>query len=247
MFGCAWKIIFWKLFQLTRCFEGFDSEMVWSENFHFKPFPDSRTKRERERESLRLRLRRLCQSQPSTSTLPIYKPIMPSTLSITLSTSPTSPITAFDFDFADLWTHRSMNRSRLWLRQLRRSRLRLCWSMNRSTNPRIDLRPRAFDPRTFDFTGDPEPSRHESIFDPKPRTHEPISLFVWFWFSMWFSVWFWSTHEPTSLWSLIFLLLLWWCGWWCFGGYPVLWWWVLCGWWWEIAFSECYQIHENIF
>ena len=96
-------------FQLTGCFEGFDLEMVWSENFHFKPFPDSHAKRERE---------------PSTST------------------SPTSPITAFDFDFADLWTHRSTNRSRLRLR--------------RSTNPRTDLRPRAF--------------------DPEPRTHKPISL-----------------------------------------------------------------------
>ena len=38
-------------FQLTRCFAGFDPKIVWSENFHFKPFPDSRTKRERERES----------------------------------------------------------------------------------------------------------------------------------------------------------------------------------------------------
>ena len=35
-------------FQLTGCFEGFDPKMVWSENFHFKPFLDSRTKRERE-------------------------------------------------------------------------------------------------------------------------------------------------------------------------------------------------------
>ena len=52
-----------------------------------------------------------------------------------------------------------------------------------------------------------------------PRTHESISVCVWFWFF----VWFWSTHEPIyisvwfwfftfSLWSLIFLLLLWWCG-----------------------------------
>ena len=44
-------------FQLTGCFEGFDLEMVWSENFHFKPFPDLHAKRERERE-------------PSTSTSP---------------------------------------------------------------------------------------------------------------------------------------------------------------------------------
>ena len=32
------------------CFNSFDPEMVWSENFHFKPFPDSHAKRERERE-----------------------------------------------------------------------------------------------------------------------------------------------------------------------------------------------------
>ena len=37
------------------CFNSFDPEMVWSENFHFKPFPDSRAERERERESPILR------------------------------------------------------------------------------------------------------------------------------------------------------------------------------------------------
>ena len=37
-------------FQLTMCFEGFDLEMVWSENFHFKPFPAPCGERERERE-----------------------------------------------------------------------------------------------------------------------------------------------------------------------------------------------------
>ena len=52
-------------------------------------------------------------------------------------------------------------RSRLWLRR----------SMNRSMNPRTDLRPRAFNPRAFDFASDPEPSCHEPIFDPKPSTH----------------------------------------------------------------------------
>ena len=41
---------FGNYFQLIGCFEGFDSEMVWSENFHFKPFTDSHAKRERERE-----------------------------------------------------------------------------------------------------------------------------------------------------------------------------------------------------
>ena len=68
-------------FQLTVCFEGFDPEMVWSENFHFKPFPDSRAKREKE---------------PSTSTLSIYEPITPSTLPTSHpSISPTSH--AFNF------------------------------------------------------------------------------------------------------------------------------------------------------
>ena len=32
------------------CFNGFDPKMVWSENFHFKPFSDSRANRERERD-----------------------------------------------------------------------------------------------------------------------------------------------------------------------------------------------------
>ena len=46
VFGCAWKINF----QLTVCFNGFDPEISFSQNFQFKPFPDSRVKRERERE-----------------------------------------------------------------------------------------------------------------------------------------------------------------------------------------------------
>ena len=165
-------------FQLTGCFEGFDPKMVWSENFHFKPFLDSRTKRERERERERA------------------------------------------FNFADLQTHWSMNWSRLQLRRLCRSRLQLC----RSTNPQTNLWPRAFDPRAFDFVGDLEPS-----------CHEPISLSVWFWFS----VWFWSTHEP--------LISDFFCC--CYGGVGggVLVVFLLCGWWWKIAFSECYQTHKNIF
>ena len=124
--------------QLTECFEGFDPEMVWSENFHFKPFPDSRPERE-----------------PSTST---------------------SLITAFDFDFADLRSHRSTNRSRLQLRQplLRLRRLRQ--STNRSstqslrpTNLWLRRRPRAFAPQT---------DLRPFAFDPEPWTHEPISLYV---------------------------------------------------------------------
>ena len=36
-------------FQLIVCFSWFDPEMVWSENFHFKLFPNSCAKRERDR------------------------------------------------------------------------------------------------------------------------------------------------------------------------------------------------------
>ena len=100
----------------------------------------------------------------------------PSTL-----TSPTSSITAFDFDFADLWIHRSTNRSclqlhwsRLRLRRLRQSCLQLHRSTNRSstqslrpTNLRLCRRLRAFAPRT---------NLRPFAFDLEPRTHEPISL-----------------------------------------------------------------------
>ena len=188
--------IFGNYFQLTVCFEGFDPEMVWSENFHFKPFPDSRAKREKE---------------PSTSTLSIYEPITPSTLPTLPITPSTSPI--FDPEPS---TYRSMN-------------------------PRTDLWPRA-----FDFAGDPEPSRHEptnqslslslslSLCDFDRPTNRSTFLCDFDFLLSLFDLWF-------------FLLLLWWCGWWCFGGFLVVWWWVLCGWWWKIAFSECYQTHENIF
>ena len=85
------------------------------------------------------------------------------------------------YEPTDLRTHRS----RLWLR--------------RSTNPRTDLRPRAFNPWTFDFAGDLEPSCHEPIFDPEPRTHEPISL----------SLWFWSTHEPLIFDFFVVVVVVW--------------------------------------
>ena len=51
------------------------------------------------------------------------------------------------FDFADLRTHEPIFDPKP--------------STHRSTNPRTNLQPRAFDPRAFDFAGDPEPSRHE--------------------------------------------------------------------------------------
>ena len=105
---------------------------------------------------------------------------------------------AFDFDFADLRTHHAFDFADL------------------QTHKPI------FDPQTFDFAGDLEPSRHKPIFDPEPWTHELISL------SLCDFDFLCDFDRPTSLWSLIFLLLLWWCGWWWFGGFPVVWWWVLC-------------------
>ena len=133
---------------------------------------------------------------------------------ITPLTSPTSPITPSTSPIYEL-IYEPMNRSST--QSLRPTDLRLC-RRPRAFMPRTNLRPRAF--------------------DLEPRTHEPISLCVWFW----------STHKPMSLWSLnFFFFFWWWYGWWCFGGFPVVWWWVLCGWWWKIVFSECYQTHKNIF
>ena len=169
-------------FQLTGCFEGFDPEMVWSENFHFKPFSDSRAKTEREREpstsaslitafdfdfdfadfadhNLRIRLRR------STNPL-IYEPITP-------STSPITPSTSLIYEP----TNRSSTQSL------------------RPMNLRLRRRPKAFAPQT---------DLRPFAFDPEPWTHKPISLSVWFWFS----VWFWLTHKPMSLWSLIFFVVV---------------------------------------
>ena len=136
---------------------------------------------------------------------------------------------AFDFGFAD-----HSLRLRLWLRRLRRSQPSNSTSpIYEPTNLRTD---HAFDfaDHAFNFV---DLRTHEPIFDPEPRTHKPISL------SLCDFDFLCDFDRPTSLWSLIFLLLLWWC----FGGFPVVWWWVLCGWWWKIAFSECYQTHENIF
>ena len=160
-------------FQLTGCFKGFDPKMVWSENFHFKPFLDSRAKRERERERER---------EPSTS--PIYEP--------------TDLRTDHAFDFVDFADH------------------------------------------VFDFT---DLWTHEPIFDPEPSTslatqslratNQSLSLC--------------DFDRPTSLWSLIFffvVVVVWVVVFWWFSCCVVV---GLCGWWWKIAFSECYQTHENIF
>ena len=200
VFGCTWKINFP---EIIFSWPGVLKALTqkW---FEVKIFTSNhfRTHAQRERER-----------EPSTSTSPIFEP--------------TDLRTDHAFDFVDLRTHElhfnpepsayepSTSPATQSLRATNWSSTH--WSMN----PRTDFRPRAFDPWAFDFTGDLEPSRHEP-------TNRSLSLSLSLWF--WFSVWFWSTHEPTSLWSLIFLLLLWWCWWWCFGGFPIVWWWVLCGW-----------------
>ena len=123
-----------------------------------------------------------------------------------------------------------------------RSHLRL----RRSTNPRTDLRLRAFDPSIYEPTNR---SSTQSLCATNPRTNLSLSLYD-FDFLCDFD---WPTNQSTFLCDFdfllslsdpwFFLLLLWWC----FGGFPVVWWWVLCGWWWKIVFSKCYQTHENIF
>ena len=126
-------------------------------------------------------------------------------------------VSAKSFTSNHFQTHAQRERERE--RERKKREPRSCHRLRRSTNPRTNLRPTSLRLR-----------RRPKAF--APQTHEPISLSLWFWFFTF------------SLWSLIFLLLLWWC----FGGFPVVWWWVLCGWWWwKIAFSKCYQTHENIF
>ena len=85
-----------------------------------------------------------------------------------------------------------------------------------------------FDPWAFDFASNPKPSRHEPTnnlslcdFDFLCDFDRPMNR----------SKFLCDFDFLLSLFDLWFLLLL-------------LWW---CGWWWKIAFSKCYQTHENIF
>ena len=160
-------------FQLTGCFEGFDPEMVWSENFHFKPFPDSRAKTERERErererafdfgfadhSLRLRLwlRRLRRSQPSNSTSPIYEPT-------NLRTDHAFDFADHAFNFVDLRTHEPIFGPEPSTHEPSTSpATQSLRATNRSSTLR--LRPRAMNPQT-------DLSLCVILID--PQTHEPL-------------------------------------------------------------------------
>ena len=85
----------------------------------------------KERERESLQLQLRRSSNP-----PIYESITPST----------SPI----YEPTNFTSTQSLQPTSLWLRQ-----------RPRAFAPRTDLRPRAFDSQAFDFTGNPEPSRHE--------------------------------------------------------------------------------------
>ena len=86
-----------KYFQLIMCFNGFAPKIGFIQNFHFKPFPDSRAQRERER----------AQITPSTSA--IYEPIFDPQPSRHKPTNQFLSLCDFDFlcDF-DRPTNRSM-------------------------------------------------------------------------------------------------------------------------------------------
>ena len=87
VFGCAWKINFSENIFSWLCFNSFDSEIGFSQNFHFKSFLNSCAKRERERER--------AQIMPSAKIMPltslIYESIYePTNRSSIQSLQPTS-------------------------------------------------------------------------------------------------------------------------------------------------------------
>ena len=117
-----------------------------------------------------------------------------------------------------------------------RSHLRL----RRSTNPRTDLRLRAFDPSIYEPTNR---SSTQSLCATNPRTN--LSLSLWFWLF----VWFWLTHEPIyvsvwfwfftfSLWSLIFFVVV-----------VVVFWWFSCcvvvGFVWVVVENSIFKMLPN--
>ena len=120
-----------KYFQLTVCFNGFDPEIGFSQNFHFKPFPDSRAKRERESLDHAFDFAGKPRAQITLLTSPIYKSIYePTNRSSTQSLWPT-----------DLRTHEPIyeptNRSST--------------QSLRPTSLQIRRRPRAFAPQTHEL------------------------------------------------------------------------------------------------
>ena len=114
-----------KYFQLIVYFNGFNSEIGFSQKFHFKPFPDSRAKRERERERERKK------REPRSC--------------LRLRWRPQSPDHAFDF--VDLRTHESIFDLEPSTHRSTNSRTDL-----RPTSLRLRRRPRAFAPRMISLS-----------------------------------------------------------------------------------------------
>ena len=144
------------------CFSGFDLEIGFSQNFHFKPFLDSRVKRERERE----KSLRLCRR----------------TQSLNHATNPEPR--------SRLRLRRSTNlRTDLWPRAFNPPIYEPTnWSSTQSLRPtslRLRQWPRAFAPRTHELFS---LSVWFWFFVWFWSTHEPIYVSMWFWFFT-FSLW----------------------------------------------------------
>ena len=131
--------------------------MVWSENFHFKPFPDSCTKREKE--SLWLRLCRSTNPQ-------IYELITPSTS----PTSPIMPLTSPIYEPTNQSSTQSLRPTNLRLRR-----------RPRAFAPRTDLWPRAFDPSICVILIDPR--NHKPFISDFFIVVVAVWVVVFWWFS----------------------------------------------------------------
>ena len=172
-------------FQLTVYFEGFDPKMVWSENFHFKPFPDSRAKKERE---------------PSTSTLSIYEP--------------TDLRTNHAFDFANFADHAFNFADLRTDLQPRAFDLPIYEPTNRSSTQSLRLRqrPRALAPRTHKLIS---LSLSVILIDPRTDLRFCVILIFYFLslisgfflLLLWWCGWWCFGGFPVVWWWVL-------CGWW---------------------------------
>ena len=58
MFGCAWKMDFSERISVDRKIKAFDPEDIFSQNFTFKSFPETRKERKRERKDSHAQIER---------------------------------------------------------------------------------------------------------------------------------------------------------------------------------------------
>ena len=100
MFGCAWKINFPENIFSWLCFSSFDLEIVFSQNFHFKPFPNSCRERERESPNHAFDFADLRTHEPIIDPEPLtHKPsTSPATQSL-CAMNPQTDLSLCDFDF----------------------------------------------------------------------------------------------------------------------------------------------------